>query len=620
MTKGPNELAQPRLPKNWDGSDNVSIQAAPPHSVVQGGLVKLKLIGWVERPTWVVWAVDGHLVSALDDARRLDFTLDTGSYPHGGIYITAIYGWEKVPPSGDQIKAALKDPESKINRVELGFGIGPPNSVTRLDKPESYNTADQALWVAIRNRASAISFEHYKQFTDCVLCHDAKVDQNPLQPVIDEYRKGMKNHLLAISGVDAYVLLRTATEAFLLMECGVHAPNWDKTAKNFDGGEHFIRETGTSVYDERQNHAWGTDKKAPVAGLEQQRLNRGMDLDEARRQLVNYLGHSKAIHQVLPYLDRVLRNRGLEHLKPGSPFCENRLLGAPLYTPCFIELIWCYWHEEGMLVQTLNAVALRFQNRRRGKGADPLTHFDLSPLRALSHLIWGWIQESSDQLTVARRAYEYDHQYGFSLVGKAVPKLNPVDSRTQFIEGFHTLLNKCVAFYNEDADTTLISDGFALLNALKEVHIILAEGAHNQFGDLAWTSRVNMMVQQWLLARPEMQDFLRGRFMVPYKEAWMGSVDTMKKLQGWSNTSVTHFSDLGVFGEQLLLSIRYGDWSGIHDQEHAKNWARYWKPEVQSYIHSYRAVTGVNLSDPDRLNFSQPSQLLAERLKRQLPN
>ena len=57
----------------------------------------------------------------------------------------------------------------------------------------------------------------------------------------------------------------------------------------------------------------------------------------------------------------------------------------------------------------------------------------------------------------------------------------------------------------------MIADGFPLLNALKEVHLLLAEGAHNQFGDLPWTARVEMLIQQWLLARPEMREFLQGR-------------------------------------------------------------------------------------------------------------
>ena len=171
-----------------------------------------------------------------------------------------------------------------------------------------------------------------------------------------------------------------------------------------------------------------------------------------------------------------------------------------------------------------------------------------------------------------------------------------MDSRSKFIEAFHNLLHLTSIFYQEDDDTTRLADAFPVLNALKETHLLLAQGAHNQFGDLPWTARVEMLIQEWLLARTEMRDFLQSRPMVPYQEGWMGQVDTMKKLQGWSDVTVTHFRDLGVFGEQLLLSVRYGDWIGVNDPAQAANWARYWRPEVQSYIHAYRAATGVDLT------------------------
>jgi hypothetical protein len=200
------------------------------------------------------------------------------------------------------------------------------------------------------------------------------------------------------------------------------------------------------------------------------------------------------------------------------------------------------------------------------------------------------------RLTVPRRAYEYDHHYGLTISGRAVPSIRPADSRSKFLEAFHNLLYRTAAFYHEDADTTVIADAFPLLNALREVHLLLAEGAHNQFGDLPWTARAEMLVQQWLLSRPEMREFLRGRAMVPYAEPWMGQVDTLKRLQGWSEVSVTNFHELAVFGEQILLSIRYHDWSAVNNQEEAKPWARYWKAEIQRYIHAYRAVAGVDLT------------------------
>ncbi len=105
-----------------------------------------------------------------------------------------------------------------------------------------------------------------------------------------------------------------------------------------------------------------------------------------------------------------------------------------------------------------------------------------------------------------------------------------------------------------------------MLNALREVHLILSEGAHNQYGDLPWVARQEMLMQQWILARPEFREFLPTRIMVAYPESWMDRVDAMKRLQNWTDTSVRHFRDLGIMGEKILLSIRFGNWSDITNQ------------------------------------------------------
>jgi len=87
----------------------------------------------------------------------------------------------------------------------------------------------------------------------------------------------------------------------------------------------------------------------------------------------------------------------------------------------------------------------------------------------------------------------------------------------------------------------VIADGYPLLETLKRVHVLLPQGSHNQFGDLPWTARAEMLQQQWILARPEVNDFLNGQEAVSYEEAWMPQVDVMKTLQGWSQVSITHF-------------------------------------------------------------------------------
>jgi hypothetical protein len=76
-----------------------------------------------------------------------------------------------------------------------------------------------------------------------------------------------------------------------------------------------------------------------------------------------------------------------------------------------------------------------------------------------------------------------------------------------------------------------------------------------------------------------------------------------------------HFRDLGVFGEQILLGIRFGAWPSVIEPEFAANWARYWRPEIQGYVHAYRAATGVDLTE--RVDATLPALLLRQRLSQQ---
>ena len=329
-----------------------------------------------------------------------------------------------------------------------------------------------------------------------------------------------------------------------------------------------------------------------------------------------------------PYF-AVIRDRLSEiPLKPPggeSDGCYG-ILKSRIAPPVLLELIWSYWNEEGMLVQTLKAISMRFQNRMPKKtaaGSNPLASMNLDPLRPLSNIIWGYVQDEHNRLTLARRAYEYDHHYGFTIVGKAVPKIEPADSRIGFLPAFHSLLHRVSIFFKEQSDTTKVPDGYPLLNALKECHLLLAQGAHNQYGELPWTARQEMLMEQWLLARPETRDFLSRRAMVPYPEEWMPAVEQMRDLMGWRGASVRHFQDLAVYGEMILLSIRFGNWSDEIDENVAMVWAQYWRQELQAYNNAYRAVTGVDLSaDGDQANQSllerrrtSPAALLSAQSK-----
>jgi hypothetical protein len=487
-----------------------------------------------------------------------------------------------------------------------------PVSVS-MTRSQNVLTPDHGLWAAIRNRTEAIRSERHEDFINRILCNRPdnlgtvsckgngeipNIDADDVgAPSIQQRRDALAN--LPVYGVDAYNLLKLATQAFLLLETGVVIQGRDVNgvAGPLAEGSEFMAD-------------------------EDSRTERDITFADLENKLRAYLGGT--LPGALPYLKRIVRALfDTETPTAGTtPYCLG-VLRDRFTCPSMLELIWSYWHEEGMLVQTMNAICMRFQNRRGPLERDPLANLEIDPLRPLNNLLWGYIQDEYNRLTVPRRAYEYDHHYGLKMVGKAVPELRSADSRSKFIEAFHNLLQRTAAFYREDADTTVIADGFSLLSSLREVHLLLAEGAHNQFGDLPWTSRVEMLMMQWLLSRPEMREFLRGRAMVPYEERWMGQVDTMKKLQGWTDTSITHFRNLGTYGEQILLSIRYGNWNFENNSDFAKSWARYWRPEIQGYIHAYLAATGIDLSEdvvdlrgaPAR--YVQPSTLLQSRLASQ---
>lgn len=263
--------------------------------------------------------------------------------------------------------------------------------------------------------------------------------------------------------------------------------------------------------------------------------------------------------------------------------------------PVLIELIWSYWQEEGGLAQTMNAISRKFQNIRAGL-SDTLSQLDLDPLRPLSNILWGYIQNTHNRLSIPRRAYEYEHHYGISIIGKAIPNFNPAESRSGFIYAFHNLLHKTALFFRDHDDLNRRADAFSVLNALKEVNLLLAEGAHNQFGDLPTTAKVEMLMEQWILSRPEVREFLGGKTMIPHNEPWMERVDAMKNLQGWDKTSVKYYNDLARFGEQLLLGIRNTLWNSINESAVAATWANDWRNEIQGYIHCYQVVTGLDMS------------------------
>lgn len=496
---------------------------------------------------------------------------------------------------------------AELHRVEPNGGGGgggngsgnAPATLVRLSRSSSLATPDVLLWLAIQQSTDALKFDNYAKWMDSILCSGDPVttDEALAERITSEHRRLKQRRFLPFTDTDAYRLLKVATEAFVSVNCGVQPPNWS---------------------------TWLNQNLGP---LDQFQIGNDVTPNENESFYKAYLeainGTSGPL--VLPYLAIIRRKLSDVSLSPPGmsdvdPLICDVILREKLVNPCFIELIWCYWHEQGMLVQTMNAVSRRFQNIHGPADQDPLAMLELAPLRPLNNLLWGYLQDEQHRLSVVRRAYEYDHQYGLTLEGKAVPPLHGADTRSKFLESFHNLLHLCLVFYRLDDDTTVVSDAFPVLIALRDLHLLLVEGAHNQFGDLQTTARMEMLMQEWLLARPEFRDVLPTRTMVDYPEPWMDRVEAMKRLQSWGSTNVRHFSDLGRYGEQLLLSVRFGDWNRA-DRDRAKNWARIWRSAVQSYAYAYNIVTGVDLTadvaqeQGRRMIATQPSVLLRQQLE-----
>jgi len=489
-----------------------------------------------------------------------------------------------------------------------------------LSRTETEPTEDVTLWLAIRNGTDALGFNHYLRFMDVLFGgkrhgprhggrHGDRDDGGGELGRINRAGRGGRGgdfdaeteafeqlklkRFLPFNDSDSYRVLKAATEAFVMVNCGV-----------LQGGDHDL------AFRPRHDNAYLDRRDLPA-------------FDDSRGSFNDYLERPGGL---LPYLALVARKLPDIPIIEGNPDGANLAVGFvhdKLANPCLVELIWCYWHEEAMLVQTMNAVTRRFQNRAAPGTPDPLANLEIDPLRPLNSLLWGYTQDEQHRLTVNRRNAEYAHQYGLTLRGKAVREYRLADSRSQFLEGFHHLLRLLTTFYRQDDDTTVKADAFPVLNALKEVHLVMSQGAHNNFGELATTARIEMLMQQWLLGRPEFREFLPSRIMVAYPEPWMDRVDAMKKLQGWTDTSVVHFRNLAIFGEQMMLSIRFGAWSEVYEPTQAFNWARFWRPQVQGYIHAYRAATGIDLAsetfDP-AADATLPSLLMQRRLAQQQRN
>ena len=457
---------------------------------------------------------------------------------------------------------------------------------------------DQGLWAVIRNGTDALSFERYQQFIDPILSGTALTPRSDPGPDnrSEFAQQDVHNQDLPFPDIESYRLLKVASDVFMMAHCGSLAS---------------VGFTGPDLDDQAR---WVGNADTPEGHSSSPSLRK--QLETFSNSYLRPSAATNGVDKALPLLWNVIRlilggipNQD-EQVRAVATQCYA-ILKAKVTYPCFLELLWNYWLEEGMLVQSMNAIIWRFQNRRKSAGDDPLAILDTDPLRPLNNLLWGWVQDEQRRLTLRRRSYEYDHEYGLRLTGRAVPQAASGESRSRFLKAFHNLLHLCMIFFRQDDDTTTVADGFPVLSALRDVHRVLSEGAHNQYGDLPWAARQEFLMMEWMLARSEMREFLPSRTAGNYPEPWMDLAQTMKAVQGWTGTSILQFRDLGIFAERIVLSARYGLWTNVTQPDSAVNWARYWRPEIQGYVHAYQAATGVDLTrHPDA---TPPSILLRQQ-------
>ncbi|MFL9829057.1 hypothetical protein, partial [Rhodoplanes sp. SY1] len=178
----------------------------------------------------------------------------------------------------------------------------------------------------------------YLDFMEWVFCNDRG---RFVDPSIDFSKTARR--ALPFTDTDAYRNVKAATEAFVMANCGI------------------VGAADGSMFDSA-DAAYVNERVV---------LNIGPgDLEALWDDYTNRLDD-----RMLPYLAlvrRKLKDNGIKEQDIGDVDLlaldtdrDDRVntcygvLRQRLTHPCLLELIWSYWQEEGMLVQTMNAIARR---------------------------------------------------------------------------------------------------------------------------------------------------------------------------------------------------------------------------------------------------------------------
>ncbi len=428
--------------------------------------------GWHPIPDRALLQIDkfGRMVRVNTDEldhRGSQFALgQAGSQPHqpsgGGArgngrernlsvaeYWIAVTEDERESPNDDHavsFKAFVRPPEVPIPLEGEGTANGQPSSNVEvsLSRARQPNTADEILWVVIRNSANELAFNPYQDFMDALFSNPrieraANLEKKSVSDALDLHCK-----TFAFSSIDAYRVLKIATELFVTTRCGVLRP----PALRPDPVEEEAR--------------FGHRLGAVFATLWEDYLE----------PLGNFDGRTA---RILPYLDLIRRKLGdIGAVRSSTASLVDQqaeLIQDKLVHPILLELIWSYWMEEGMLVQSFNSITRRFQNLRTNGERDPLAQMEIDPLRPVNNLLWGYVQDEQGQPQRAApgarvrpplRVHAARQGAGRAAHGRHAGRSSSRRSTT-------CCTGACSSTQRDD-DTTVIADAFPVLNALKETH------------------------------------------------------------------------------------------------------------------------------------------------------
>ena len=351
-----------------------------------------------------------------------------------------------------------------------------------------------------------------------------------------------------VDRVSAYDVLKTATELYMMAECGLLP---DETLMT------QIEKLGTDAGAAPARRASAADRELKKLRAMEGNVQ-GRNKNDVGKLKSSYLSKLSRTIEVVPYYQLIIERLEDRPLKPDfvtDGAWDYGILRDAATRPPMIELIWSYWHEEGMLRADDGRDARAVPEHEDPGGHDPLAEVRHRSAASAEQPLWGWIQDESDRLTVPRRAYEYDHEYGCRCWAARCRPMRPRRRRSQVPARRSTTCSSVrEVFYKQDDDTTVIADGFPVLNALQG-------GAHAARRGSAQPVRRPAMGRARRDADRAVDAGAPGDARVPRRAdhgRLRGAVDGPGRPDeadaAVDDITITHFRDLGVFGEQILLS------------------------------------------------------------------